>query len=368
MPLSTLQISSVRNIKSCNLDLHPEINLFVGANGSGKSSLLEAVYLMFTGRSFRSRRALNYITFGELSCVIYATFFSNKDTNKSIGLKKMLNGKVSVKIDQLQYSSALILAKLNPVRIHSPEEPLLTDASAEQGRRFLDWALFHVEHDYGVLWKRCQKLIKHRNALVRSGVRNYSTLEPWDLQLCSLFEQVNNLRQDHIDKLQASLSEGPFRNLIEELNLTLCLDWGWNKKLSLIEQMKSSFNKDISRGYTTLGAHRATMKIKSGDCNSKDILSRGQKKAVTLHLKMLQSSLVGAHIGEPPILLLDDIGAELDHDNLQILFNWIFQIPYVSQIFITSISDQVACLMKGRSFKMFHVEHGDASQKNIVVQ
>lgn len=368
MPLNSLTVGGVRNVNGCAIKLHPSINLFIGENGSGKTSLLESIYLMFTGKSFRSHRAIHYISFGKPYCVISGQYSTVNEKIMAIGLRKMLDGKLVVKINQSNHNSALKIAKLNPVRIHSPEETLLTDASAEQSRKFLDWALFHVEHDYFDLWKRANQLVKQRNALLRSGISDYVALEAWDNQLCPLFDQIVRYRQCHIDTLQSSMQEGPFDNLVNELKVSLAFSYGWNKAKPLKQQMKDSFEKDLARGYTLLGAHRGSFKIKVEEGSAKETLSRGQKKAVTLHLKMLQSRVVGSVLDEVPIFLLDDISAELDENNLKRLFHWIFEKSRHSQIFITAIElEEVERFLSERSFQMFHVEQGDVEVKSKLV-
>ncbi len=375
MPLTELKIDYVRNIKHVSIGLHNNINLFLGANGTGKSSLLESVYFMFTGRSFRTRRIAHVIQFGQEYCLVSGSVRvpqSSHTVNQliNVGVQKKMNGAVNAKIGVDRYSSIASLAKLLPIQFHTPEDPLLLDASAEMKRRFIDWGVFHVEHSFHGLWRNANKILKQRNALLKSGIRTYSQLEAWDSQLAPLFEQIDRMRRDHLDCIVQSSDQGPFSEVLAELGVRLHYYSGWPKdETSLKSCWVDSFERDQERRFTHYGAHRADLRIElNGKVGlhggAKNTLSRGQKKAVSLHLKMIQTKIVGKTKKQPAVFLLDDIGAEFDHQSIARVVSWLLDQDV--QLFITAIDEtQFGQLLKGKDYRMFHVEHGNVFKHEI---
>lgn len=366
MPISNLSIDHIRNISSLyNLPLSTDINILIGNNGSGKTSFLESIYLLLTGRSFRTQNFKKVMQYQKMQCSVAAdvTSLTSKSCNR-IGFSRKSDGRVTARIGANEYQAITPLTRLVPIQYYTPDRVLLIDASSDDRRRFLDWGLFHVEHDFQELWLKTRKLLKQRNALLKSNqLRGYQDLEPWDIQLSACFNQINALRKTHLAELIAIVETGPFSEVFSGLNIKMKYYQGWKDGESLETLLKEAYDSDRLKGFTHLGCHRADLRFHTADgIGARDSLSRGQKKLITLQLKMLQTYLISKKLDKQTIFLFDDISAELDTENIKKILNWL--MTFNVQLFATALmKGQVEFGSTERSIKMFHVEHGRVLEK-----
>lgn len=353
MSVVRLEIAHLRNLQSVSLLPHPHLNLLTGANGSGKTSVLEALHLLGLGRSFRSGRARRLVNDTESACTVFAQFADGGQA----GIRRGANGETALKVDN---SSQVTLAQLVhrlPLCLLDPESMDLLDAGSKPRRAQLDWGVFHVEHRFYPVWLRYQRALKQRNSLLRSG--NIGRLESavWHREMAESARQLHAFREDYLARWQPQW-EARIAAFLPDQSLSLEYTPGWDVALPLEDQLAECWERDVDRGHTQMGPHRADLRVKRGTAPADEVLSRGQKKLVVCALKLSQVALLQA-TGQQCVLLVDDLASELDALARQRLIDVLAASG--AQVFITSIEpDAVRPQLDstGNSFKMFHVEHG----------
>ncbi|WED42919.1 DNA replication/repair protein RecF [Legionella cardiaca] len=349
MSLAQLKIHNLRNIKSAHLELHPQINLISGSNGSGKTSLLEAIYLLGSGHSFRTREILPLVSQGEDAL----TVFARTNDEQSISIQKSLNLPTQVRLNTLACHSSSELARFLPCQVFYQDIFQIIDAGPSVRRNVMDWGLFHVKQDYHALWKNFKRALKQRNALLKQKALPRD-LSPWNHLLADLSIQLHEARESYFLKL------GPeFEKTLQELtNFHCSLSYykGWDKRnsgKSLITILEESYQADVTRQFTHYGAHQADLYVISSDFNAKQYLSRGQQKILLFALKIAQAKLVTT----PCVYLCDDLTSELDKEHIGRLLNVICRLE--GQFFITSTLSMQAIHNFNNTSHSFSLEDGN---------
>lgn len=328
MILSDLKIHSVRNLLSMHLLLNARFNFITGANGSGKTSILEALYLLSCGHSFRCREIVPIISSGHDSL----TVFARAADQSTISIQKSLSLPTQIKLNNQFCSATSQLAYALPCQIFYADIFQIIDAGPSARRAVLDWGLFHVKPDYFSVWKDYKKVLKQRNALLKKQA-SYEYFIPWDKQLARLAQQLDVFRKDYFDLWSSS-----FYTVLQQLSTTDCsISYfkGWDKKnqgISLEDVLADHFVSDRQRQYTQYGAHQADISIESNDSKAKQLLSRGQQKIILIALKLAQGELLNKNC----LYLFDDLSAELDEFHQQRLLNYLIIHP--GQYVITGIN------------------------------
>lgn len=354
MSVVRLEIANVRNLQSVALLPHPHLNLLTGANGSGKTSVLEALHLLGLGRSFRSGRARRLVNDAESACTVFAVFGDGGQA----GIRRGANGETDLKVDN---SSQVTLAQLVhrlPLCLLDPESMDLLDAGSKPRRAQLDWGVFHVEHRFYPVWLRYQRALKQRNSLLRSGNIGRLEFAVWHRELADSAVQLHSFREAYLTSWQPAWAE-LMKSFLPDQDLSLDYTPGWDLAMPLEVQLAESWEKDVERGHTQIGPHRADLRVKRGTAPADEVLSRGQKKLVVCALKLSQVALLQA-TGQHCVLLVDDLASELDAQARQRLIDYLAVSG--AQVFITSIEPEAvkpALEGTGNSFKMFHVEQGN---------
>ncbi|MGC1181867.1 DNA replication/repair protein RecF [Legionella sp.] len=315
MILTELNIHHLRNISSAHLELSPRFNFICGSNGSGKTSVLEALYLLSCGHSFRSREIFPIIEHGQSTF----TVFARANQEETISIQKSSSNSTQIKLNNQFCSSTSQLAYALPCQFFYSDIFQIIDAGPSIRRSVLDWGLFHVKHNYLSLLKDYKKILKHRNALLKQHAP-YAHFIPWDKQLSVLAFQLDVLRQDYFKQW-----ENEFKQVLaqlSELSCTISYFKGWDKKNTgkdLEQILAESFITDNHKLYTQYGAHQADIIIESTVHKAKYILSRGEQKIILFALKLAQGNLVD----QSCLYLLDDLPAELDELHQRKLLNYL---------------------------------------------
>jgi DNA replication and repair protein RecF len=345
MRLTDLNIHHLRNISSATLQFHPQCNLFYGANGSGKTSLLEAIYLLSSGHSFRTREISPLVTYDEASLVVFA----RTSTDESISIQKSINGPTQVKINQQLCQSSSELAHFLPCQVFYQDIFQIIDAGPAVRRMLLDWGLFHVEPSYHSVWKNYRSVLKQRNALLRQKAKP-SYFVPWDEQLVALALDLDRMRASYFSKWVVAFQR--ILPLLTDLPCTIEYYKGWDKKGSdkgLADILNEHFSQDIQRQYTYAGAHQADVFFDLSSKKAKLLLSRGQQKIVLIALKLAQATLM------PKSCIY--IAAELDSFHLSRLVDYWRQLK--GQIFLTAVDEAAIKLFQDAlELKSHTLQHG----------
>ncbi len=331
MTLRRVQVSEFRCLRSAGLDLDPELTLISGPNASGKTSLLESIYVLGRGRSFRTRRLDNLIHTGSERFTLYGQL-DLPERRTGLGVEGSAQG-IRAKLSGERVSSLAELAAVLPVQIIDPEVHRLIEEGPSRRRRFLDWGVFHVEHQFVDRWQRYQKVLKQRNAALKAR-QPHAAVSAWDGDFIRLGEYIHDARVRYVAELTQNARDIAQRLLGMELHLSYRS--GWGRELSLGEALKGSWSHDQEAGITQVGPHRAELGIRLNGSHVKDRISRGQQKLLAAALLMAQLSLFPKGALIRPILLLDDPAAELDSERL---FCLIREVSHQSvQLVVTSLS------------------------------
>ncbi len=330
MSLKHIQIHYVRNINPVAIDVHPHFNLICGPNGSGKTSILEAIYLLSHGRSFRTRHAMPLIQHKTPSMTVYA----QTDRADSISIQKNTSGLTQVQLNQKPCVRSSDLALFLPCQVFYADIFQIIDAGPSVRRSLLDWGLFHVKQDYHPLFIQYRRVIKQRNAALRDS-KSYRDCALWDQSLVPLAEQLHALRAAYFDTWATA-----FTRMLEQLTDLRCeINYfkGWDKResnKSLAQILEEQWPLDRQRLYTQSGAHQADIIFTLSSLQAKQSLSRGQQKIILIALKLAQAQL----LSQPCVYLLDDITSELDEEHTQRLMACLTAMK--GQFFLTHLDEK----------------------------
>ena len=364
--LEKVRVTDIRNLESVTLDPSPSINILYGANGSGKTSFLEAVHFLGMARSFRSSKLKSVIRQGVDNCTVFGRV-SGAERKWSLGVGRDLDATCQIHINGENYRQSSPLASILPLQVINPDSFRLLEGSPKDRRRFLDWGVFHVEHHFLELWKRLQKAMKQRNALLRHGKITDSLIKVWDQELIQCSTQIDIFRAEYFSALMPVFQE-TLDMLLGLKGLQVSYYRGWDKEKPLEDVLVRSLKRDLEVGYTQWGPHRADIKLRYQGLAAVDNLSRGQQKAVVCALKLAQGKLYSQSSQFGCVYLVDDLPSELDSDHRQRLCRMLEEMN--SQVFITCV-DQETLLdvwSKETDVKMFHVEHGTLKEMSGVCQ
>lgn len=353
MPLGHIDIRFLRNLSNVSLDFDPSLNLIYGDNASGKTSLLEAIYLLATGRSFRSHRAEHLIQHGQEAFSINAlhTSASGQSTitlRQGKGQKKMsINGAEDIKLAEI--------ARMVPVMFISPEghHEFLHDSQLR--RSAMDWLVFHVEPEFQMLWSRYRRLLKQRNAALKART-NKASITAWDPELIKVAEAITSLRKKPLQRLQAIVTEYADRfGCPDEVSLTF--DAGWDVDYGLEAALKKNFEQDYMRGHTSNGPHRADLQLFIGNEHLQHAASHGQQRLIVSVFRFAQLALFKESVDHECILLLDDLVSELDRHFQKYLLKLINGLEI--QTFVTATEREYLQQFDWPEYTLFHVEQGN---------
>lgn len=347
--LISIAIENFRCIENASLEFDPRSTGILGDNASGKTSLLEAIYFLGHGRSFRTHQPDKLRRAG-------APFFriaGKLDTPHGLltaGLEHS-QGHTTGHLGGQGISGIADIAEVLPLQVIDPGVHRLVEEGSARRRRLMDWGVFHVKREFLGHWRRYQRALSQRNAALRSSDAE-ELVAPWERDLCSAGVEVDRLRAAYIAELKPH-----FEALADWLvgpGTTLFYRHGWAEDLNLREALDASISRDLRFKTTHVGPHRADVGFVVDGVAAKDRVSRGQQKmlAATFILAQLQCHTA---LGAPPTtLMLDDPAAELDVDNLGKLLLTIAEIP--SQLIVTSVHERG---LRGIDIgRRFHVEQG----------
>jgi DNA replication and repair protein RecF len=311
LSIRRVQVTDFRCLQSVALDFDSRFTLISGSNASGKTSLLEALYVLGRGRSFRTRRLEHLIRHGSERFIVFGEVDAF-DRRVAIGVEGSSAG-IRAKLGGAKAASLAELAPLLPVQIIDPEIHRLIEEGPSRRRRFLDWGVFHVEPRFVDDWVRFQQALKQRNAALKSR-QPRSVTGAWDGDLVRYGESLSAARSRYVGLLSEHAVTIARRLLGMELSINYRT--GWTRGTSLAEALMQSWTHDQESGATQVGPHRAELHVRLDDVAVKDHISRGQQKLLAASLLMAQVKLFPQDSPVRPSLLLDDPAAELDNERL----------------------------------------------------
>jgi DNA replication and repair protein RecF len=369
MWIEKLTIKNCRVIENSEIDFSPQFNIIVGDNGSGKSSLIEALTLLSSGRSFRTSRIKELISYHKESVLITSRLRSGHPEDKydkaprslsnnhtQIGIDKK-PGKTRIRINQRDIQSQSELSRYLPVTVIHPDSIKLIIGSPSERRAFIDWISFYSFPDFYSLWKRYKHILKQRNLCLKLSSHRYA-LDQWTRELVSLQAEIHDYRFKSIKLLNPVLSH-ICTELLGSMDVKLVLKSGFPtgtdlEKNKLLEFYKAKEVSDLKAGRTMFGVHRSDINILIDDVPAIQCASRGQLKLLAVSLFLAQSKSIKVDDqSKLGVIIIDDLAAELDHVNKEKLLQFLIHLNQQLILTTTQISK-----LPLENAKVFHVKHG----------
>ncbi|HCT74875.1 DNA replication/repair protein RecF [Psychrobacter aquimaris] len=395
--IERLQISNLRNLTQVNLHA-TACNVIVGANGSGKTSLLEAIFLLSRGKSFRHHQPKRYIQHYQNTVTVYAKL----NDSSTLAIQKQADATTILRLNQTTVYNQSILTEQLPTLLIDPSTMDMLEQGSASRRQLLDWLVFHMKQGFHPQWLAYQRLLKQRNSLLKKTRHltqvQLAELKSWDKGLSNHAALIHHYRERIFLEWQPYFAESIAQLLpayAEQLSLSY--NAGYDTDVALDIQLNERLEQDLHLGYTRIGNHRADIHVhwRSNDSTASNnklsdtrceadpnlkvpvlkeqaanVLSRGEKKLLITALRLSQLPLLlntqktselsnnSARAQVTPVVLLDDITAELDDRAIEILLSTLAQLP--CQVFMTSLTDDILPLVYQYWSKpnTFHVKQG----------
>lgn len=351
--LFALRLEHLRNIRHLAFEREANVVVISGGNGAGKTTVLEAIYLLARGRTFRGRKSGPITTSGESSTWIKGDFrgpageaFRMEFRADGAGSRRLLDRKPWPAGEKGRRPISVKLVGENPQALLEGEPGLR--------RRFLDWNVFHVEPRVGRLRKDFERVLLQRNAVLRAR----GPQSGWDAAFASMSEDIHSERATFFQAWRSHFLRlsGSFDFLA---GCDLRYDRGWSEERSLLESLAKLRGAEAMRGYSLAGPHRADFGV-SRRAGSPGF-SRGQTKVVVALLQLAAEAVHSANGLAPAIWLLDDLESELEPSVASRL--WRLFSRTGGQCFATRVSSTPVPGIFGADEKLalFHVEQGELS-------
>jgi DNA replication and repair protein RecF len=357
MRVASLDIVGFRNLRQVSLPCASGLNLLIGPNASGKTSVLEALYFLGRGRSFRTRQPRDLIQIDAPVFRVVAVMSGGDGRRVPVGVERGPR-ELAARVGGAPTRSLAELARQVPVLLLNPDSHRLLEDGPQLRRRFMDWGLFHAEPSFLDAWRRYGAALRHRNAALRARSAD-RLVDAWDGELTAAAAILDRLRQSFCEALG-----GVLRPLAEatlgEVAVRVDYRRGWPlepQERDFAGWLRAGRDQDRPQGHTRLGPHRADFSVRVAGRSPAEGLSRGQQKLLVIALLLAQAELYRLHAGDACILLIDDLPAELDPDNRARVMRALAALD--SQLFVTAIEPGLLDIVAWPEARAFHLAHGE---------
>jgi DNA replication and repair protein RecF len=347
--LRKLHLQSFRHFDSFSLEATPGINAIIGPNASGKTSVLEAIYLLAHGKSFRAAQCDTAIQHGQGSFTVFAEVYSGvapADAEPvSLGLQKSCSQPVKLRLDQAPTKSIRHFTEHLPIQLMTTQSSRYFTDGPKNRRDFLSWGLFYTDPGFYPHWRAYQRALSQRNRALKQN-QSLEMLQCWDLILAEAGEAIDALYQDYLTEL-TPIFDATMHHFLPEVSATLHYARGWDEECSLLAALSRAYERSSLLGYTTVGLHRCDLPVMVLGKPAQDHLSRGQLKLASYALAIAQGQLLKARTGQCPIYLIDDIAAELDSSKQALVLDALESLS--AQVFLAAIEPMIGAVSSAAS-------------------
>jgi len=355
--LEYVEVEGVRNLSGVKVPLSAGATALFGANGSGKTSFLEAIYLLGVGRSFRTHQSRPMIQHGAEFCRVVGRL-SEQGRSLTMGIEKYRDGGAKARLEGEPVPSLSDLAQQLPLILVETDGLGLLTGPPEGRRRLLDGTLFHVEQGFLAVWRRYAQAIRQRNAGLRRGILDGDSA--WREELAQTGEQLTAVRAAVATQLGEKLCEIAPQLSDDLRGVELAFRPGWDRRETLAAALDRSAQTDKIQGFTRVGPHRADIKLTRDGVLVSEVLSRGQMKLMFVAIKLAQGQLIEALSHRPPFYLIDDLPAELDQAHRAAVCT---ELGAQRQVLLTAVDrGSLEAAWGGHPLELFHVEQGVISR------
>ena len=357
MGLVSLQASGLRNLSPVAIEPKPGLNFIVGPNASGKTSLLEAIFLLGRARSFRTSTVHQLISFEEPSLRVVGKVGSPSGFGiLPIGIEVSRISKEIHVGGRLAESSAELLEAL-PLLVIQPSGIALLEGAPKLRRHFLDFGVFHQDAGFLDCWRRYAKALNHRNSLLRNG--RSRELAPWNHELARYGIMIHQARSQYCERLMPFFNEIGGR-FFPDTCFELRIHAGWDLSRELSAVLEKDVEADLRYGHTRSGPHKGDFSVTLGNKPVKPYVSRGQMKLLVYALLLAQSRLMEERVGLAGCVLIDDVASELDNANKATLLRLLQD--RLTQFFITATAQDLIAESISSDSAIFQIDHGRITQ------
>ena len=347
MKIKELSVENLRNLAEVSIQAHQELNIIVGNNGAGKTAIIESLVVLSRGRSFRTTQASELIGPEGGSFRVFAEVANDNGQRHRLGLQR--SGKHwRARKDSSELSQLSELTRSLPLLLMEPNSHMLVSGAPEFRRKYLDWGVFHVEHGFLQTYRRYTRVLKQRNSALRQ--KRTELLDSLDSLMCPLAEKLDMLRNKHCQSIALTLQ--PLLKILSPNLKEMEIEYfnGWGQK-PYEDALYEGRGRDLERGATKSGPHRADLVLLRGKVLARSVLSRGEHKVVTAALLLAQARLLASQ-GEHPVILFDDLAAEFDKSHFEKVLRVSMEQGGQAWVTGTQIKPQ------SRPNKVFHVKRG----------
>ncbi len=376
MSIASLSINDFRNLSDVTLSpALSGLNVICGKNGSGKTSLLEAIHFLSVGRSFRSSLAARLIRHDATKFALHAQVLSDNQQRLGVGIERSIAGVTRMRVAEKEAASITELAQWLPVRVINTQSHQLLESGPAVRRKYLDWGLFYQSNEFLPIWRNFERALRQRNTILQNKCSR-AELEVWTKALIKHAEALTALRQEYVQALTPVL-----RDLVDTLfvtgaatdprvssglggHLVVTYHPGWRPEQQYASALADAYPQECRYGLTQCGPHRADLDLCIGGVSVKHFLSRGQQKLLICAMILAQGMLLAKNADKRLIYLIDDLPSELDLQSRKKLISLFSKQQ--TQVFITAIEKETICASISENFDqnmaLFHVEHGQVTQ------
>ncbi len=363
MTLARLNIANIRNISSATVETDATVNAFYGPNGSGKTSLLEAVYFLGSGRTFRSSSTEPLISRGSEDCTVFGLLRDREGRETRIGVSRQRRG--GREINGELETRASELARRLPTLVLGPDTVQLLVGAPRLRRRFLNWGVFHVEPAFARTWEQANRCLRQRNRILREytdGPRE--ELATWTRELARAATELDRQRDRYFSRYKEVFEMACSRLTgIDDVECRYYRGWDATEELDAV--LAGQQDGDVRRGYTQCGHHRADVRIRVAGANAAEVCSRGELKILAWAMVLGQGWLLSRDYERHPVYLVDDVASELDQAHRQAVCEWLTDTG--RQVLSTGVDRQMlAESWRSTPLKLFHVERGQVVFEEMI--
>lgn len=358
MGLQSLRLKNFRCFKELNWLIETPAIIVQGSNGSGKTSVLEAIHFLSRGRSFRTHLRDPLISHHTDGLIVQGHLSPGSGHASTLGIS-YADGQIKAVLNGLPVSRIADLATALPVQIIDHQAHALITGGPAHRRRLLDWGVFHREPHFHENWHRYEKALRQRNAVLRQAA-SARIISAWDSELITAGNVIDRLRRAYVLELAPIISALVARVLLHP-GLEIHYRSGWPQESSLEQSLKQGLTADQQQRQTRHGPHRADLQLSLQGMPVQNFLSRGQEKILGMCLLLAQIAHLDRLLEAPIVVLADDIVSELDRAHLERLMGEFRS--FKAQIFFTAIDGKIlAPYLQDLPHRMFHVERGELRQ------
>ena len=357
MGLLKLEVAGLRNLAPTLVEPGPGLNFVVGENASGKTSVLEAIYLLGRARSFRTTQINQLIAFGASALTAVGKIIPvDQASPVTIGLR-VARGERETRLGGRTIQSSAELLRVFPLLVIQPAGIALLEGSPRLRRHFLDFGVFHNDPAYLDTLRRYGKALGQRNVLLR-GSRTRE-LAPWNQELARYGIMIHEARSSYLERLLPFFQEVSGR-FFAESRFEWRIQAGWDHSSRLSEVLERDIATDLRYGHTHSGPHKGDFSLLLNQRSVKYYASRGQMKLLVYALLLAQARLMEERVGAAGCVLIDDVASELDEPNKRTLLDLLRGRP--TQFFITATSREIIEEGLSGDAALFRIAQGRITQ------